>query len=163
MHGAGGMTRALAATHQGHLASDLKRGIEKRLDSKGDTNIQIELGADMKLQEHVCEKDGFGQNDRSGVSLPGGESHCHDVLSWGSLTLLWGSMSCRLGPWPPPWLPHTLDLPPHSRWLECRKDKRGLPGSPHKATKAQRGPLRGPLLPGSRRDSGHGQSACQLQ
>ena len=53
MHGAGGVTRALAATHQGHLASGLQRGMGKRLVGKGDTNIQIDLGADMDLWEHV--------------------------------------------------------------------------------------------------------------
>lgn len=34
-------------------------------------------------------------------------------------------MSCRLGPWPPSRLPHTLDLPPHPRWLERRKEGQG--------------------------------------
>lgn len=47
------MARALAATHQGHLASGSQRGMGKRLVGKGDTNIQIELGADMELWERV--------------------------------------------------------------------------------------------------------------
>lgn len=102
----------------------------------------------------------------TGQGVPGGwgGSPCHDVLSWGSLTLLWGSISCRLGSWPLPRLPHTLGLPPHplTRTQEGRT-RQGLSGCPHKAAKALRGPLRGPLLPGLRRDSGNGQSAHQLQ
>lgn len=39
-----------------------QRGMGKRLVGKGDTNIQIALGADMELWESTCgEKDGLGQ------------------------------------------------------------------------------------------------------
>lgn len=68
----------------------------------------------------------WAKNDRSGCpwrGRGGEESPCHDALSW-SLTLLWGSMSCRLGPWPSPGSPHTLDLPPTPGGSNAgRKDK----------------------------------------
>lgn len=77
----------------------------------------------------------------TGQGVPGGwgGSPCHDVLSWGSLTFLWGSISRRLGSWPLPRLPHTLGLPPHPDSHAGRKDKAGAAWVPDKAAKPRGG------------------------